>query len=170
MNDLTLSAQQDNLIIGGFVFTPTGMITANEPTFDEWQSAGKFLQHVERSVQFWIGDWLNYGERRWSDTYPQAVDETGLEEKTLRNFKYVAGKVPLSLRRDNLTFGHHAVVASMSESDQSDWLDTAEGDHLSVAELRSRINHTNGNPPEFTIQCPTCNTTFELTLPPKVIK
>ena len=48
------------------------------------------------------GDWLNYGERRYGEMYAQAVGDTGYENKTLQNAKYVAGVYELSLRSDNL--------------------------------------------------------------------
>src|SRR5690606_41631338 len=53
---------------------------------------------------------------------------------------YVAKSVPMSLRRDKLSFGHHMLVAAMEPDDQHAWLDYAERMQLSVSELRKAIN------------------------------
>lgn len=160
--DIALRAKQDNLILGGFVFTPTGMIVSSEPTFEEWESAGRFLQHVEKCIQFWIGDWLNWGELKWRESYAQVAAETGLEKSTLRNYKSVAAKVDVSLRSDKLPFAHHAIVASLPPAQQKKYLDLAEKEHLSSAQLSARIRKTNGDPPDFSITCPHCGKSIEL--------
>ena len=47
---------------------------------------------------------------------------TGLSYQTLRNYAWIAGRYPVARRRDDLSFGHHAEVASLSEDDQDMWL------------------------------------------------
>lgn len=62
------------------------------------------------------------GEARWGEMYAQAMDETGLEYGTLRNYKYTAGKIDLSLRSDKLSFLHHREVAALNPSAQKEML------------------------------------------------
>ena len=38
-------------------------------------------------MHFWIGDWLNYGERKWGEKYKEALEKTGYDYQTLRNDK-----------------------------------------------------------------------------------
>ena len=71
-------------------------------TFEEGQHIGVQLQLMHGSVGFWIGDWLNYGERKWGEKYAQAIEETGLDYGTLANYVYVAKALPFSLRSENL--------------------------------------------------------------------
>ena len=33
-------------------------------TLDEWKELGRQLHYVEGSVQFWIGDWARFGEKK----------------------------------------------------------------------------------------------------------
>ena len=71
--------------------------------------------------------------------YVAAAKATGYDPKSLRNYRYVASRVSVSLRKDNLTFGHHALVASLDADSQSYWLDRAVHDRLSVEDLRSEL-------------------------------
>src|SRR6266568_4414813 len=74
-----------------------------------------FRIHAEKAVQFWIGEWLLYGENHYGKVrYEQAIEETGLDIQTLYNYKWVASKVPISLRRNNLSFHHHKEVAGLT--------------------------------------------------------
>jgi len=111
MNEITNI--NNKLSLGKFYFDKTGLTVTGDPTFEEWENCGKFLKQAEKSVQFWIGDWLNYGERKWGEMYSQAVEETDYTEGSLRNAKWVSSKVPLSLRNDKLEFNHHVVVAPL---------------------------------------------------------
>ena len=62
---------------------------------------------------FIIGDALRYGERRWGETYAQVMDATGMAYQTLANAKWVASRVPVQRRRTELSWSHHAEVASL---------------------------------------------------------
>lgn len=109
-------------------------------SFDEWQQIGGQLQQAERAVLWWLGDWLNYGERAYGEMYSQALEETEYAEKTLRNAKYVAGAVELSRRRDTLAWGIHAEIASLPPDQQDATLAEAERESLTVREVRERVN------------------------------
>lgn len=137
-NALTNIASK-NITIGKFRLAETGLIVDGDPSYEEWLTCGDFLQQAEKAVQFWIGDWLNYGECKYGETYAQAVEATGYNEQSLMNYKWVAGKVELSLRKENLSFGHHALVASLPPKQQEHLLDKASEDGLSVRELRQEV-------------------------------
>ncbi len=122
-----------------FSFTPTGLIVKGEPDYETWEQVGQQLSYIERAVHWWIGDWINYGERRYGEMYSQALEETGFTYETLRNDKWVANKIELSCRHDNLSFSHHQEVASLPPEAQKRWLDKAEKESLSVRELRHQV-------------------------------
>lgn len=127
------------LDIPGCHFTRTGLVIDRGMSFPHYQRLGEILDTIQGSIQFWVGDWLRYGEREYGEKYTQAVNATGYKEKTLRNAVFVAENVPMSLRRDNLTFTHHAQVASLSRSQQKYWLDKAESEGLTVHQLRQSM-------------------------------
>lgn len=106
--------------------------------FEVWEAVFKRLKNAERAVQWWIGDALRFGEGRYGEMYSQALEETDYSYQSLRNASYVAGAVELSRRRDNLSFSHHAEIASLSPEKQDYWLDKAEPEEGSKKPSMSR--------------------------------
>lgn len=106
---------------------------------DVWQQAGEALKTIEGSVMWWLGDWLNYGERVYGETYSQALDATDYSYGTLSTAKWVAKKVEFSRRIENLSWSHHQQVANLVPEAQAQWLERAAGDGLTVAELRAAV-------------------------------
>ena len=107
-----------------------------QPSLDEWLEVGALLNKASDSVHWWIGDWLNYGTEHYEIdgqklTYGQAtelLEAKGLNFSygTLRNDKYVAETIPLSLRNDKLRWNHHYLVAPLPPGQQQYWLNYAE--------------------------------------------
>lgn len=107
--------------------------------FDVWKQIGTEIFLLTNSCAWWIGDWLAYGETSFGDRYKQAIADTSLDYQTLRNYTWIARKFPVSRRRDSLSFGHHAEVAALTETEQDEWLTRAEQFSWSRNELRRRI-------------------------------
>jgi hypothetical protein len=99
-------------------FKKTGLLIDESITFEEWQNLGQALQKAGGAIQFWIGDWIRFGESKWGEKYTQAIEMTGLKYQTLRNCKYVAEHLDLSRRRDNLPYSTQAEVASLEPEKQ----------------------------------------------------
>jgi len=94
---------------------------------------------LTRCSQWWLGDWIRYGTKRWGEKYKKVSQITGYDIQSLRNFAYVAGRVEASRRRDSLTWSHHAEVSSLQPADQERWLDLAEAEKMSVYDLRTEL-------------------------------
>ncbi len=120
--------------------TQVGLDLPADMTFEQWQGIGQSLRGVERSLMWWIGDWLRYGERRWGEMYSQALDATDKAYQTLANAKSVAEKFEFSRRREKLGWSHHAEVASLPPDVADALLDEAERDGLSRNDLRKRAS------------------------------
>lgn len=126
---------------GPFKATPTGLtVSRGDVPYEVWQAYGEGLERVEGAIQWVIGDWLNYGETRYGETYTQAL-ELWQEEKIqkLRNYKWVSANVELSLRKDNLSWYHHLEVAKLEPNEQRSWLARAEAKTWTVRDLRHAI-------------------------------
>jgi hypothetical protein len=108
-------------------------------TYEQWEQVGESVQRVNESSAWWVGDWLVYGKEAFGDRYRRAVAATGYDYQTLRNYAWVATRFPMSRRRDSLSFGHHAEVASLEPDAQDDWLHRATVHGWSRNELRRRI-------------------------------
>lgn len=123
---------------GGEV-TATSWRPARELTYEEWATAGQALQQIGRAWQWWVGDWLTYGEQRYGEKYAQAVDLTGLGYQALADAAWVAAAVELSVRNENLSWSHHRAVAGLEPGEQTEWLAWAERNRASVRELRREV-------------------------------
>jgi hypothetical protein len=105
----------------------------------EWSRIGRQLNALSASSAWWLGDWLIYGQAEYPDRYKQAVEQTALDYQTLRNYAWVARRYTVTRRRADLSFQHHAELASMTPPDQDLWLDRAEKFGWSRNELRNRV-------------------------------
>jgi N6-adenosine-specific RNA methylase IME4 len=135
---IQLTPEKD-IIYSGFKLHKNGLQAIGTPSFEQWQECGDFIKKSNGAVHFWIGDWLNYGERTWGEMYSQALDETSFEYGTLRNDKYISDKMQLSLRNDNLTFGHAQILVSLPDKEKMFWVNELSKQPMPIRELRERI-------------------------------
>lgn len=146
----------------GVVFHAEGLqFTGDRPlTYDEWKLLGRAVNFFGDAWQWWVGDWLNWGEALFgddataelggapADRYTVAQEITGREPKTLMNVSSVCRKVAKSRRDARLSFTHHAAVASLEPDEQTEWLREAQQAGLSASSLQQSIREakrpTNG--------------------------
>lgn len=115
--------------------------------FDEWVQLGRQLTEVGDSMAWWVGDWIEQGTVVYGGKYEEALKVMSLEYDTLRNYALVARRfAELSRRRDNLSFGHHQVVASLDAVDADLWLDRATEQRWSVHDLREHLRASRALP------------------------
>jgi hypothetical protein len=125
--------------IGNFTVTRTGLLIGESATPDEWKGIGLLLLKLEGAIQWLIGDWFVYGEQIWGRTYRETAEALGYSIKSLYTFAYVAENVHFSIRMENLTFGHHALVAKLPPEEQYVCLQYAAENNLSIAAMRTAI-------------------------------
>jgi hypothetical protein len=131
----------DLIISSKCTLNPTGLTILGDIKFEEWEKIGSKLRYINGAVHFWIGDWLNYGEKRYGETYAQAMDETKYSYGVLRNDSWVASKIESSRRRDNLTWMHHQEVADLTPDEQDQMLDLAEKNQMNTTDFRKAVRH-----------------------------
>jgi hypothetical protein len=137
---VTQVAQRAQLVtFKGAPATSVALKLPQELTFDEWQEIGELVVRVANASAWWIGDWVTRGQWDFGASYREAIEKTGLDYGTLRNYAWVAGKFAVSRRRDKLSFAHHAVVAALTQREQDRWLDIAESERLSAKALAAAI-------------------------------
>jgi hypothetical protein len=108
-------------------------------TVEEWQTYGTRLGSLSKSTNWWLGDWVRFGLHYLDRRYDQICRVTGYDEQTLMNMAYIAKNFPVSQRRENLSWSHHAELAAMSDDEQDRWLDLAIAQKLSVRQLRTKV-------------------------------
>jgi hypothetical protein len=125
-------------------FTTTGLLIPEGMPFDRWQGLGSDLRKAGKGIQFWIGDWIRYGEHEYGEKYTQAIEATGKAEKTLRNYVFVAQNLDLSRRRDTeiVDYSIQAEIASLPPKQQERVLQQAEaeGDGFTVKHARREVS------------------------------
>ena len=127
------------------VFQRRALVLKGMP-FERWLELGKVLGEIEDAVQFWIGDYLNDGEKAYGEKYAQAVDVK--QARAWANYAWVARSVPKSLRKD-ISYKHHEAVAPLDPKDQAKWLTDAVDNKWPVSELRTRIRLFRNPPPKL---------------------
>jgi hypothetical protein len=117
-----LIARGNTLHVGAFRLAKMGLVVRGKPSEVEWEECGQVLRRIEGAVQFWIGDWVNYGEKAYGEKYDDAERITGLDYGTLANYAWVASKVESSSRDENLGFKVHMLVDFLRDAvNCTDW-------------------------------------------------
>lgn len=119
--------------------TRVGWTPRAEIGLDEWSAVGRRFGEIGRCSQWWLGDWIHYGNARFGERYSRAVKLTGYDAQSLMNMVYVASRFEIYRRRENLSWSHHATVAALDAGEQEHWLSRAVADRLSVADLRVEL-------------------------------
>ncbi|MER7151710.1 LmbU family transcriptional regulator [Streptomyces lydicus] len=132
----------------GVLVTRVGLQIPSALSYETWESAGRRISAVANSSAWCLGDWLVYGQWRYTDRYRRAVDAVGLDYQTLRNYAWVARRFEVSRRRDTLSFNHHAEVASLLPHEQDYWLDRAQELGWSRNQLRANVRGAREEEPD----------------------
>jgi hypothetical protein len=93
------------------------------PDYETWENVGRAIRLVDEAWQWWIGDWINWGERLFGDDaaaavggdrrdrYQAAQTITSREPQTLINIASTCRLVARGRRRTPpLSFSHHDAV------------------------------------------------------------
>lgn len=108
--------------------------------FERWCNIVSTLQTMQRSVSWWAGDALLYGEQHYGEDAYQAVqDATGRGDDSLRQAAWVASKYPPATRVATLSWSHHRVAAELEPETRSALLREAAAANLSTRELIARV-------------------------------
>jgi N6-adenosine-specific RNA methylase IME4 len=92
-------------------------------TVEEWGKAGRLLYPIRHGLDWWLGDWWSFSEKRYGHRTAIARTE-GWHAKTCANHASVSRAFSqTSRRRELLDWTHHAMVASLSPDVADDLLD-----------------------------------------------
>lgn len=123
--------------VEGVVFNATVLEINGVLDIDVWAKLGAELQFIESGHQWWLGDWLNYGERQYGEKYTQALEVTRYSYGTLAVYAHVASKYEPLTRIKNLSFKHHQIAAP--QENRQEWVQLAADNDWSASELRREI-------------------------------
>ena len=113
---MTERQQQFELTTKAYTFTRTGLAINGESTQADWELMGQGLQAVDEARQWAIGDWLCDGKRHYGDgLYKRAAEITGLNKRTLEQYKWLSETFETSGRTEHLSHTHHQAVAGVKQ-------------------------------------------------------
>jgi hypothetical protein len=118
-------------------------------TFQQWAEIGRKFQQVDTSINWWLGDWLNEGEKRYGETFAQAIEVTGHKLDQLQQCKYVSASVKKTNRLVFLSWTHHLHVVSLPDEEQRSLLATALENEWSSRELNEVVKSYRDTPPRI---------------------
>lgn len=136
---------------GCFVFTQAGLEAIGSPSFELWERVGQWMAGVSNRVQFWIGDWVNYGEGHFADRVQQAVDVTEWQDETVMQAARVSASIRPEDRRPDLSFSHHRAVYAQPREKQREYLDKAKTEGWTAERLRAEVRQDTN--PEVSTTC-----------------
>lgn len=108
-------------------------------TMEQYLEIGHTFQQIQRSLSWWYGDLLNFGERKFGEEFAQAVDDSGKALETLIKWKAVANRIPREIRQAGLSHTHHFYVAYVDADQRGDLLTMALNMGLSSRELKEVV-------------------------------
>lgn len=113
-----------------------GLNLDESTTAEEWAEIGKQLLVGNKMLNWCIGDWLVFGERK---NFATLSSELGFDEGYLRNLKWIAKEFPMSSRRDNISHKHYQILAPLDKDSRKEWLEKIQKESLSTRELTMRV-------------------------------
>lgn len=138
---LTTSSESE-FNIDRWHFAPTEFAltgSGQPPTFEEWEQIGKFVRVANTACQWWWGDWLNYGEMAFGEACAQAIEETNWEKETLRNYAWVAARVPKANRHADIRFYMYSSIAKLTEDEQAEWVSRILNEKMNHQDLKAAL-------------------------------
>lgn len=129
-----------------FEVVERGLVIDEPLSFEEYQCIWRTLEQFDYSLPWLIGDLLGYGELTYGEMYSQILgSETGeynetchFKPGTLRDYKYVANRFPVSSRLYALPWSYYQTVAGLEHSQAMALLQHCEEHGLKRAELRQQ--------------------------------
>lgn len=112
-----------------------------EATFDECMRQLEMLYAGERSIQWWIGDLVNYIDAKWPERYEQALEVAPYTLDTLQTYAYVCRQFPKEHRNVNVPFSIYQVAAGLTTlEERKSMVEMASREALSVRKVRAAVS------------------------------
>lgn len=116
----------------------TYMTLADNTTFEQWLDIGSKLIQTTQNIMWWLGDWWNFGERKYGEAASQALSME-IPYSTFSKASYVARQIDKDRRLPEVSWSVHCEVAQLDQADQDMFLAKARDDNYSVARTREEV-------------------------------
>lgn len=120
--------------------TRTSLILPEGVGTDEILSIGRMFGGIKHTSSFVLGDLFLYAQANHGDDFMVNVQEaTGLAHQSCENMLSICRRVRPPVRREELAFHTHAVVAPLLPDEQQHWLGQAAENQWTRQQLRDAI-------------------------------
>lgn len=131
-----LSVDARGVIPGqNFEVSKRGLFLTEHASIDDLFEAGNAVLQFDDSMQFIIGDLVNYG-LHFQITIDELAKWLNRDQKTIENWASVCLKFPYALRKANLYFGHYNLVTGRFYARSAELLEMASQKGWSVQQFR----------------------------------
>lgn len=115
-------------------------VQTDDITEADWVELGTVLFQMQSSIQWWIGDWFNFGkDRGWENQAALIAAQFDYEIETIWQYAYVCREIPTSIRNLSQSFSHATLVAKLNPNQQEMWLKRSADKHWKVSDLRTAL-------------------------------
>jgi hypothetical protein len=128
--------------------TPVTLDLPADLPFADWQAIIASLKNMGRSMAWWIGDCLYYGENNYGEQYTKALDELVdyYSPGTLHDAKWVSKVFPPKERHHKLSWTHHRALAAVkSDQERFALLEKADQKGWTVERLKQEVSGKKGD-------------------------
>lgn len=115
-------------------------------THEQWEKIGSVLTELTGASTWMLGDWLCHGQKyhpsgqMFDGVYAKVAADTGYAVQTLMNAKSVCLAIPLSRRREGLSYHHAVEIAGRAPlKDYDKWIKRATEPGVTVKQLRKEL-------------------------------
>ena len=122
-------------MLSTITYSTTHLTLSKKIQYEEWENTVKTFSKLGNCWQWWLGDLWDQGEEIFGESYTQALEGTELALKTVRNVTSVSRSFSPQRRRESLPWSIHRAVVGLSSEKQDEWLDYAEKNGTSTAQL-----------------------------------
>lgn len=132
--------------VDAFTLAPSMLVIEGHQPIEKWEEAGRVIFGLQRSVYWWIGDFLKYGEAKFGDDIYQAIDDN-VSLYLLNRCAAVSREFAPDERNMNLSWTHHQALCGLKKPMQRALLVQAEENHWDSRQMREHIARMKGMMP-----------------------
>lgn len=125
--------------IGAFTLAPARLVVNGHKSLEEWEQSARVLFDIQRSVYWWIGDMIVFGEQQFGDELYQVADDT-VSVDMINRCVSVSREFPPNERHQALSWTHHQLVVPYKKPMQQALLKKAEDNKWSTQQFREYLS------------------------------
>lgn len=134
-------------------FLPDRLAFPDHPlTWSEWDSIGDTLSAMSKSLLWWIGDWVIYGEAIFGEQSWQSITPEQFPDSTVRGAVWLARIFPPPARTWQLPVSTYQTAARFAPEIRRAILNRAEKEHLSRDQVRDLARIVRHETPEVAME------------------